>query len=327
MFGLPATTLVPAGLIFLAVAFGTVSLALLVDILQEQGRRREALQQLRTFTNSPAGEGPGLLRGLDGQVPSWLVPLASRIPAIEDLKLMLEQAGSGMSVARFIIVSLGLSAGLGLFVLVLLLQWIPALIATVLGALLPYMFFRRKRTKRYDKFEEFLPDAIDMLGRAIRAGHPLSSGLKMVAEEAEEPIAGEFQRTHEEHRFGLAFEDAMLAMADRIRIVDVRILVTAILIQREVGGNLAEVLDNLSNVIRARFTIRRQLRVYTAQGRFSGYVLALLPIAVGAAVYSLNPPYIMLLFTDPLGKLLVIVAVVFQLIGFLWIRKIVNIEI
>jgi tight adherence protein B len=149
----------------------------------------------------------------------------------------------------------------------------------------------------------------------------------MVAEEATEPIAGEFQRTHEEHRFGLPFEDALLAMADRIQIVDVRILVTAILIQREVGGNLAEILDNLASVIRARFTIRRQLRVYTAQGRFSGYVLGILPIAVGAAIYSLNPPYIQLLFTDPLGKLLVIVAVVFQIIGFLWIRKIVNIEI
>jgi tight adherence protein B len=327
MFGLPATTLIPAGLIFLAVAFGTVSLALLADILQEQSRRRQALQQLRVFTNGPAGEGPGLLRGLDGQIPSWLVPVASRIPAFEDVRLMLEQAGSGMSVARFIIISFGLSVGLGLFVLVLLLQWIPATLAAIIGALLPYMVFRQKRKRRFYKFEEFLPDAIDMLGRAIRAGHPLSSGLKMVAEEAEEPIAGEFQRTHEEHRFGLAFEDAMLAMADRVQIVDVRILVTAILIQREVGGNLAEVLDNLSSVIRARFTIRRQLRVYTAQGRFSGYVLAVLPIAVGAAVYSLNPPYIMLLFTDPLGKLLVLVAVIFQLIGFLWIRKIVNIEI
>src|SRR5215208_3243162 len=129
MFGLPATTLVPAGLIFLAVAFGTVSLELLVDILQGQGRRREAMQQLRAFTNSPAAEGPGLLRGLEGQIPSWLVPVASRVPAFEDLRLMLEQAGSSMSVARFVVISLGLAAGLGLFVLVLLLQFIPAVIA------------------------------------------------------------------------------------------------------------------------------------------------------------------------------------------------------
>jgi tight adherence protein B len=201
------------------------------------------------------------------------------------------------------------------------------IVATIFGAALPYMFVRRKRSKRLFAFEEHLPEAIDLLARAIRAGHPLSAGLKMVADETREPIQGEFRRTHEENRFGLPFEDAILAMADRVSIIDVRILVTAILIQREVGGNLAEVLDNLANVIRVRFTIRRQLRVYTAQGRFSGYVLAVLPIAVGGAIYSLNPSYMRLLFTDPIGKLMLLTAVIFQVIGFLWIRKIIDIEI
>jgi len=327
MFGLPATTLVPAALIFLAVAFGTISLALLVDIIQERRRRGDALRQLRDFTNNPHGDGPGLLRGLEGQIPEWLAPIAERVPAFEDAHLMIEQAGSAMTLSRFLVISGGLAIGLGLGVLVLTLRWPAGLIAAAVGGLAPYVILRRKRSKRFFKFEEQLPEAIDMLGRAIRAGHPLSSGLKMVADEAKDPVAGEFRRTHEEHRFGLAFEDAMLAMADRVGIVDVRILVTAILIQREVGGNLAEVLDNLASVIRARFNIRRQLRVYTAQGRFSGYVLAVLPIAVGAAIYSLNPPYMKLLFTDPMGKLMVAFAVIFQIIGFLWIRKIVNIEI
>jgi tight adherence protein B len=327
MFGLPATTLVPAALIFLAVAFGTISLALLVEIFQERRRRTDALRQLRDFTNSPHGDGPGLLRGLEGQIPEWLAPIAERIPAFEDAHLMLEQAGSSMTLARLLVISFGLAVALGLGVLVLTLMWPAAIIAAAAGALGPYVVLRRKRSRRFYKFEEQLPDAIDMLGRAIRAGHPLSSGLKMVADEAKDPVAGEFRRTHEEHRFGLAFEDAMLAMADRVGIVDVRILVTAILIQREVGGNLAEVLDNLASVIRARFTIRRQLRVYTAQGRFSGYVLAVLPIAVGTAIYSLNPSYMRLLFTDPMGKLMTLLAVIFQIIGFLWIRKIVDIEI
>jgi tight adherence protein B len=326
MNGLPATTAIPALLVFLAVALGTISIALLIDILQERNRRAAALQQLRDFSDGGA-EGSGIMRGLDAQVPKWLMPVASRVPAFEDAQLMLEQAGSSMTLSRFIVISLGLSAALGLGLLVLTLQLGIGLIAAVIGALLPYMVMRRKRTSRFNKFEEQLPEAIDMLGRAIRAGHPLSSGLKMVAEESADPVASEFRRSHEEHRFGLAFEDALLAMADRVQIVDVRILVTAILIQREVGGNLAEVLDNLASVIRARFNIRRQLRVYTAQGRFSGYVLAVLPIAVGAAIYSINPPYIRLLFTDPMGKLLVIIAVIFQIIGFLWIRKIVNIEI
>ena len=328
MFGLPATTLVPAALIFLAVAFGTISMALILDIIQERRRRSDALRQLRDFTNNPqGGEGPGLIRGLEGQVPEWLAPIAERVPAFEDANLMLEQAGSTMSLSRFLVISAGLAVSFGLGILVLTNMWVAGIIAAMAGGLGPYVVFRRKRTRRFYKFEEQLPEAIDMLGRAIRAGHPLSAGLKMVSDEAAEPVAGEFRRTHEEHRFGLAFEDAMLAMADRVGIVDVRILVTAILIQREVGGNLAEVLDNLASVIRARFTIRRQLRVYTAQGRFSGYVLAVLPIAVGAAIYSLNPPYIKLLFTDPMGKLLVMLAVIFQIVGFLWIRKIVNIEI
>jgi tight adherence protein B len=328
MFGLPATTLVPAALIFLAVAFGTISMALILDIIQERRRRSDALRQLRDFTNNPQGaEGTGLIRGLDAQVPEWLAPIAERVPAFEDANLMLEQAGSTMSLSRFLVISVGLAVSFGLGILVLTNMWIAGIIAAIAGGLGPYVVFRRKRTRRFYKFEEQLPEAIDMLGRAIRAGHPLSAGLKMVSDEAAEPVAGEFRRTHEEHRFGLAFEDAMLAMADRVGIVDVRILVTAILIQREVGGNLAEVLDNLASVIRARFTIRRQLRVYTAQGRFSGYVLAVLPIAVGAAIYSLNPPYIKLLFTDPMGKLLVMLAVIFQIVGFLWIRKIVNIEI
>jgi len=116
-------------------------------------------------------------------------------------------------------------------------------------------------------------------------------------------------------------------MTDRINLVDVRILVTAILIQREVGGNLAEILDNLSAVVRARFTIRRQIRVYTAQGRMTGYLLSALPIIIFCILYMLNPEYMSILFTDPIGKILVTAAIVMQLLGFLWIRKIIRIEI
>ena len=149
----------------------------------------------------------------------------------------------------------------------------------------------------------------------------------MVADESPEPVQGEFRQVFEEQRFGLALEDSLMGMADRVGLVDVRILTTAILIQRSVGGNLAEILDNLSYTIRERFKIRRQLRVYTAQGRMSGYVLALLPFGLGCVFYLLNPDYISILFTDPAGKFGLVVAVILQLIGFLWIRKIVDIEI
>ena len=175
-------------------------------------------------------------------------------------------------------------------------------------------------------FEEALPDALDLLARAIRAGHPIGSGIKIVADEAQEPVSSEFLQTFEEQRFGLPFDDTMMALTVRVPLIDLRMLVTAILIQREVGGNLAEVLDNLGDVIRQRFTVHRQLRVHTAQGRMSGYVLAVLPIAVGSFIYMANPEYIGLLFKHQLGQLMLTGAVTMQLIGFYWIRKIINIE-
>jgi tight adherence protein B len=326
MVGLPSTTWITALLVFFAVALGTISIALVVELLQERKRQREALKQLRSFTNDEPDQA-GILRLQGGDLPRWFKPIAARVPAVQDIELMMEQAGMNGHVPLFLMMTIGLTVGLGLGVLALIRWWPGAILAAVIGGMMPYMVVRFRRNKRLGAFEEMLPEAIDLLGRAIRAGHPLSAGMKMVADETKDPIAGEFRRTHEEHRFGLPFEDALLAMADRVSLIDVRILTTAILIQREVGGNLAEVLDNLANVIRVRFTIRRQLRVYTAQGRFSGYVLGALPIAVGLAIYSLNPPYIRLLFTDPLGKLMVLLAVLFQIAGFLWIRKIVNIEI
>jgi tight adherence protein B len=326
MVALPTTTWVTALLIFFTVALGTLSIALLIEWLQERRRQSEALRQLRAFTNENQEDG-GILRPRDGGMPHWLQPIAARVPAFQDLDLMMEQAGLKGHLPTFLMSTIGLTAALGLATLALTRLLPASILAAFIGAFLPYMVVRRRRTKRLYAFEEQLPEAIDLLGRAIRAGHPLSAGLKMVADETTEPIASEFRRTHEENRFGLPFEDALLALADRVSIVDVRILTTAILIQREVGGNLAEVLDNLANVIRVRFTIRRQLRVYTAQGRFSGYVLGILPIAVGTAIYQLNPTYMKLLFTDPVGKLMLLTAVVFQIIGFLWIRKIVDIEI
>jgi tight adherence protein B len=325
MVNFSTTTWAAALLIFLAVALGTLSFALIIEYFQERRRQQDALRQLRAFTDED--QAGGLLRGGDGEMPRWLRPIAARIPAFQDLDLMMDQADLKGHLPTFLLGTLGLSFAFGIGLLTLTRYWPAALVAAVIGASIPYMIVRYRRNKRLFKFEEMLPEAIDLLGRAIRAGHPLSAGLKMVADETTEPIQSEFRRTHEENRFGLPFEDALLAMADRVSIVDVRILVTAILIQREVGGNLAEVLDNLANVIRVRFTIRRQLRVYTAQGRFGGYVLAVLPIAVGGAIYSLNPSYIRLLFTDPFGKLMLLTAVVFQIIGFLWIRKIVDIEI
>lgn len=325
---IPGTSWVAAALVFLAVTFGAVGLALLVEFFQETRRRRSVVRQLQGLGALDRVEGdPALIRRAAQDQPAWLQQLSASTPRIRDLSILLQQAGSATSLEALLLICIGLGLGSGAAMLTLSRFWPIALLFCAIGAYAPIWFLKRKRQRRVDAFEGALPDAIDLLGRAIRAGHPLSAGFRMVAEELADPISTEFQRTFEEQRFGLPFDDAIIAMADRVALIDVRILVTAILIQREVGGNLAEVLDNLASVIRARFTIRRQLRVYTAQGRFSGYTLAVLPIIVGTLIYLLNPPYMQLLFTHPIGKLLVFIAVVMQIIGFLWIRKIIDIEI
>ena len=160
----------------------------------------------------------------------------------------------------------------------------------------------------------------------MQAGHPLSAGIKMLAEESPEPIATEFRAVFDEQRYGLPFDDALLGLGDRVNLPDARILITAILVNREVGGNLAEILSKVGGTLRTRFTIRRQVRVYTVQGRLSGYILAALPIVVGGMIYLINPEYMSVLFTHPIGKALTWVAASLQLVGFLWIRKIVNVE-
>ena len=330
MVGLPSSIWVPALVAFLAVALGTVSLVILWEWFQEQQRKRQMVDQLQTLANEPI-EGPvggrsTVFRSAVLESP-WLRPIISRFPQLRDAGFILQQAGISWSLQTLLLLSIGLAVALGSMMLIASRSLPVAVIATMIGGMLPIMYVRRRRTKRLNAFEELLPESIDLVGRALRAGHPLTAGFKMAADDGPEPVAGEFRRVFEEQRFGLPIQDSLLSMADRVNIIDVRILVTAILIQREVGGNLAEILDNLSQVVRARFTIRRQIRVYTAQGRMTGYLLSALPIILFSMLYMINAEYMSILFKDPIGQTLIVIAISMQLIGFLWIRKIIKIEI
>lgn len=328
MVGIPMSILVPALIAFVTVALGTISAVLLWEWFQEQQRKRHMVDQLRALADDPTGgtAGSSVFRSAVLQSP-WLRPIISRVPQFRDAEFMLQQAGLSWTLQTLLLLSVGTALGLGTMVLIASRSITVGAVATALGATLPYLYVRRRRTKRFNAFEEFLPEAIDLVGRALRAGHPLSAGFKMAADDGPEPVASEFRRVFEEQRFGLPVQDSLLSMADRVDLVDVRILVTAILIQREVGGNLAEILDNLASVVRARFTIRRQIRVYTAQGRMTGYLLSALPLILFALLYTINAEYMSILFTDPIGKILITVALTMQFIGFLWIRKIIKIEI
>ncbi len=204
---------------------------------------------------------------------------------------------------------------------------IPALALGILAAMIPLSIVVAKRRRRMRQFEERFPEALDLLGRAVRAGHAFTTGLEIVAKESPEPVASEFRACFEEQNFGLPMRDALVNMADRIPLVDVRFFVTALLVQKETGGNLAEILDELARVIRDRFRIYRDVNVRTAQGRLTAIILIALPVFMLLALQGVNPSYVRVLFTDPWGPPLLGFAATLQLIGSILIWRIVHIEV
>ena len=332
----PSTVWVPALLLFGAAAFGTVAFVLLVEIIRDSWEQRTVRRQLAELVGPTRARNPGkekeggqLVRrgpsfGEDQE--TWATTLRS-LPGVRGSVTLLEEADVGWSPLTFFLLTLGGCVALGGSTLIMTSSLLLSAVPAVIGASMPYLYLRLRRKRIGDEFEKGFPEALELLTRAIRAGHPFTAGLRMVADEGPPRVAEEFRKTSEEQRFGLPLEDALLGMVDRVGLVDVQIFVTAVLIQKESGGNLAEILDKLGSTIRDRFTIRRQLRVYTAQGRLSGYTLAALPPAVGLVFFLIEPSYVMLLFTETIGRLLLATAFVLQIIGLLWIRKIVNIEI
>jgi len=199
--------------------------------------------------------------------------------------------------------------------------------AAAFAGVAPYLWLMHRRTSRRKRFEEQFPEALDLMSRAIRAGHALQTALGMAADELPDPVGPEFKKTFDQQNFGLPLRDALNEMAVRIPLLDVRFFVTAVLIQRDTGGNLAEILDNLAHVVRERFKIRRQVRVHTAHGRFTGYVLLALPAALAIALSFINPEHMQLLFREHMGQMMLMGAIVMQVIGFLWIRQVIKIEV
>lgn len=201
------------------------------------------------------------------------------------------------------------------------------MVGVVLGGTFPYSYASYRRSKRFQKFEELFPNAIDTLARAVRAGHAFTTALELIANEIAEPVASEFRKLFEEQKFGLPVRDALMNLAARVPLVDVKFFVTAVMLQRETGGNLAEILDNLSYVIRERFKIMRQVRVYTAQGRLTMMLLMGLPPIIVVVMLTTNPAFIRPLFADPIGHTLVVAGIVLQTIGYFVIRKIIQIQV
>jgi tight adherence protein B len=242
---------------------------------------------------------------------------------IQDL---LVQAGLKVKPAKLLLLSGVL--GMGSYLIVGQFFRFPIPVLVGIGAsTIPLIFVLSKRHRRLRQFEEHFPEALDLLGRAVRAGHAFTTGLEMIGKEVAEPIGGEFRTTFEEQNFGLPLRDALLNLSERVPIIDVRFFVTALMIQKETGGNLAEILDGLSRVIRERFRIYRDVRVKTAQGRLSAAILLAVPPGMMVILSSLNPQYIRVLIDDPVGPTVLAIAATLQFIGSAIIWKIIHFEV
>jgi tight adherence protein B len=239
----------------------------------------------------------------------------------------IDQSGVKATISGVVVVALCMATLLGLVAgLITHSRW-GFIGGGLVGFMVPFVVLKVKRTRRLRAFEEAFPEGLDLISRALKAGHAFATGLKMVADEMPEPVGPEFRKTFDEQNFGLPMKDALDNLSFRMPLLDVRFFATAVLIQRETGGNLSEILENLSHVVRERFKILRQVRVYTAHGRFTGYVLLALPAVLCVALSFINPDHMNTLFREPLGRMLLMGALVMQTIGFLWIKQVIKIEV
>ncbi len=247
---------------------------------------------------------------------------------VQELERLLQQSGCNWSLPFF--AGASLAAGIAAFFLaglVPMLHWVIALAAAVGAALLPLLFLLRKRAQRMLKIVGQLPDALDLISRALKAGHAFPSGLQMVGEEAPEPIASEFRLVHDEINFGVAVPAALTNLATRVPSPDMRHFVIAALIQRETGGNLTELLSNISALIRERLKLLLKVRVLSAEGRLSAWILCSMPFALAGVINVVNPKFMAVLWTDPLGLQMIYAAVVMMVLGALWMRSIIRIRV
>ena len=281
--------------------------------LHEVSHRDEEQPQASFIRERKAGPMPALDKAFGGTGS----PLAR----------LIEQSGVIVAPSTIILASVMLAMVFAVLTLVFFPRPFVWLVSGIVGAVIPWGWLRYRRSSRLKRFEEQFPEALDLLSRAIRAGHAFQTAMGMCADELPVPVGAEFKRSFDQQNFGLPLKDTLNELTERVPILDVKFFVTAVLIQRETGGNLAEILDNLAHVVRERFKILRQVRVHTAHGRFTGYVLLALPAALAAVLAVMNPEHMDLLFKERLGQMMIFAAIIMQTIGYFWIRKVIKIEV
>ena len=315
-------------LVFVVVALAAFAGLSLVDQRRAQARLiRDRLATVQKAPEREPDEELALLRDEQlSEIPALdsLLRRSARVSAMQEALL---QAGMKFRAGNFLVLCLASGVVVGFAALIWSRNPAIAWAGLIIGAFIPYASVSYRRQKRFEKIEELFPEAIDTVARAVRAGHAFTTALEMISNETVEPLASEFRKLYEEQKFGMPVRDALMNLTERVPLVDVKFFVTAVMLQRETGGNLAEILDNLSYVIRERFKIQRQVRVHTAQGRLTMALLMAMPPAVVAILAVFSPEFVHPLFYDPIGHTLLVVSIALQTIGYFVIRKIIKIQV
>ncbi len=293
------------------------------------GGARRIARRLRLMSggSDAAREQVSILKQRRYSSSDWLDALLHRLRLAVAIDRALQQSGLRWTVAQFIGASLG---GLLVALFFTTLRPVPVLAMVVVSLMfmsVPYILLRRARSARLIKIEEQLPEAADFLARAMRAGHSFTNVLQMVGTELPEPLSGEFRAAHEEINYGVPMNEALYNLADRIPLTDLRYLVIAVVIQRESGGNLAEILGNISHIIRERLKLIGKVRVLSAEGRMSAWILGLMPFCVMVFMSIVNPKYVSVLWTDPAGVKMLWFGAAMIFIGVMWIRRLIHIRV
>jgi tight adherence protein B len=317
----------PVIITFLLV-LGIICAAYYVAILKPEQEEQSSLRKRLKVNVATVKGGPGLRREELALSSIPIVNQALRATTFVSgpLRKRLDQSGLELTVGTLVL--LCLCAAIAGYLLVDFVSHLR-LAAAVVGAFCAYVplwFVGFMANRRVTKFEEQFPEAIELLSRSLRAGHAFTTGMSMVADEMPDPVGTEFRLAYDRQNFGMPMPEALRSLGERVPLLDARFFVTAVLTQREAGGNLSEVLDNLASVIRERFKVKRQVRVITAHARITGWVLALLPPSLGLVLTLLSPSHMSLLWTDPTGIKMVVVAIILQVVGTLLIKKLVNVE-
>jgi tight adherence protein B len=315
--------------LMVAIAVFLITQSLIVPTFGEnrlaKKRLKKRLKTMRESFQQP--EVTSLLRDKYLRQLSPLERLLENLPGMAGLSETLDQAGKTTPAYRFLLQCLLLGAVAGLTAWTFWQNPVLSVLAVGAGILLPYMNLTRERANRINEFEEQLPDALDIMTRALRAGHPFTGTIQLVADEMEGPVAKEFGIVFSDINYGGDLRAGLLGMLARVPSVTVMALVTAVLIQRESGGNLAEILEKLTSLVRKRFRFQRQIRTYSAQGRMSAWVLVLLPFVLVALMSITSPDYLPMMTKDPTGRKLIGLGFFLIIAGILWIRKLIRIDI